>query len=296
MDERKESMQAAEETLVTEDQSEETGESGLTGTFWALAAAQVVSLFGNAVLRFALPLHVLSVTGSSVAMGVVTACAWVPYIVLAPIGGVAADRIRKRLIMAALDTVMAFVCAAYLLLSGTVDVVGAPVVITQVLGLSAQLLGLADGALALGGLAGGIVAGALAGRLGLSSSPAVLAAGSLALLLVAAACAAPLPPMGSYSLVVVGLFLTMACCTLFSVQAIAFVQGEIPKSLIGKVMALVMALANCATPVGALAYGWLLDAFRNDISVVVVGVVVISLILSLAVRSVIRKGLTNDEK
>lgn len=282
MDKREESMRATEETLATEDQSEETGESGLTGTFWALAAAQVVSLFGNAVLRFALPLHVLSVTGSSVAMGVVTACAWVPYIVLAPIGGVAADRIRKRLIMATLDTVMAFVCAAYLLLSGTVDVVGAPVVITQVLGLSAQLLGLADGALALGGLAGGIVAGALAGRLGLSSSPAVLAAGSLALLLVAAACAAPLPPMGSYSLVVVGLFLTMACCTLFSVQAIAFVQGEIPKSLIGKVMALVMALANCATPVGALAYGWLLDAFRNDISVVVVGVVAISLILSLA--------------
>lgn len=282
MDERKESMQAAEEAIAAENRNGGAGKGGLTGTFWALAAAQVVSLFGNAVLRFALPLHVLSVTGSSVAMGVVTACAWVPYIVLAPIGGVAADRIRKRLIMATLDTVMAFVCAAYLLLSGTVDVVGAPVVITQVLGLSAQLLGLADGALALGGLAGGIVAGALAGRLGLSSSPAVLAAGSLALLLVAAACAAPLPPMGSYSLVVVGLFLTMACCTLFSVQAIAFVQGEIPKSLIGKVMALVMALANCATPLGALAYGWLLDAFRNDISVVVVGVVAISLILSLA--------------
>lgn len=75
MDKREESMRATEETLATEDQSEETGESGLTGTFWALAAAQVVSLFGNAVLRFALPLHVLSVTGSSVAMGVVTACA-----------------------------------------------------------------------------------------------------------------------------------------------------------------------------------------------------------------------------
>lgn len=282
MDERKESMQAAEEAIAAENRNGGAGKGGLTGAFWTLAAAQVVSLFGNAVLRFALPLHVLNVTGSSVAMGVVTACAWVPYIVLAPIGGVAADRIRKRLIMAALDTVMAFVCAANLLLSGTVDVVGAPVVITQVLGLSAQLLGLADGALALGGLAGGIVAGALAGRLGLSSSPAVLAAGSLALLLVAAACAAPLPPMGSYSLIVVGLFLAMACCTLFSVQAVAFVQGETPKSLIGKVMALVMALANCATPVGALAYGWLLDAFRNDISVVVVGVVAISLILSLA--------------
>lgn len=356
MDERKESMQAAEEAIAAENRNGGAGKGGLTGAFWTLAAAQVVSLFGNAVLRFALPLHVLNVTGSSVAMGVVTACAWVPYIVLAPIGGVAADRIRKRLIMAALDTVMAFVCAAYLLLSGTVDVVGLAVaalvalyavqsiyqptvqasvpvlvertaiqrgtaVVSQVSMLSSLvgpvlgglLFGMfgigpvvaasgtlfatsAVGALALGGLAGGIVAGALADRLGLSSSPAVLAAGSLALLLVAAACAAPLPPMGSYSLVVVELFLAMACCTLFSVQAVAFVQGETSKSLIGKVMALVMALANCATPVGALVYGWLLDAFRDDISVVVVGVVVISLILSLAVRSVIRKGLTNDEK
>ncbi len=346
MDKRKESMRATEETLATEDQSEETGESGLTGTFWALAAAQVVSLFGNAVLRFALPLHVLSVTGSSVAMGVVTACAWVPYIVLAPIGGVAADRIRKRLIMATLDTVMAFVCAAYLLLSGTADVVGLAVaalvalyavqsiyqptvqasvpalvdrtaiqqgtaVVSQVSMLS-SLVGPVLGGLLFGMFGIGPVV-AISGALFAASAVLVTVAvrvpfaplprdagilrtvaedlaaalrflreGRLALLLVAAACAAPLPPMGSYSLVVVGLFLAMACCTLFSVQAVAFVQGETPKSLIGKVMALVMALANCATPVGALVYGWLLDAFRDDISVVVVGVVAISLILSLA--------------
>ena len=124
----------------------------------------------------------------------------------------------------------------------------------------------------------------------------MLTAGSLALLLVVAACAAPLPPLASYALVVASLFPTMACCTLFSVQAVAFVQGETPKGLIGKVMALVMALANCATPVGALAYGWLLDAFRGDIPIVVAGVVAVSLILSLAVRSVIRKGLANDGK
>ena len=124
MDERKGLARAAGEAVGAEGRNRGAGKGGLTGAFWALAAAQVVSLFGNAVLRFALPLHVLGVTGSSAVMGVVTACAWVPYIVLAPIGGVAADRIRKRLIMAALDAAMAAVCAAYLLLSGTADVVG----------------------------------------------------------------------------------------------------------------------------------------------------------------------------
>lgn len=169
-------------------------------------------------------------------------------------------------------------------------------VITQVLGLSAQLMGLAEGSLAFGGLAGGVVAGALSGRLSLSSSHTVLAAGSLSLVLISVACALPLPPMGSYALVVVSLFLTMACCTLFSVQAVAFVQGEVPGNLIGKIMAFVMALANCATPVDALAYGWLLDAFRSELPAVVVGVVVVSLVLSVAVRAVVREGLAEGEK
>lgn len=61
-------------------------------------------------------------------------------------------------------------------------------------------------------------------------------------------------------------------------------------------MALVMALANCATPVGALAYGWLLDVFRSGVPVVVLGVVIASLALSFAVHAVVRKGLKGDEK
>lgn len=95
---------------------------GIPGAFWALALAQAVSLFGNSALRFALPLHVLTLTGSSAAMGAVTACAWVPYLFLAPVGGVIADRARKRLVMASLDVVMAATCAAFLLLLGKVDI------------------------------------------------------------------------------------------------------------------------------------------------------------------------------
>lgn len=405
----------------------------LPAGFWALVAAQLVSLFGNAVLRFALPLYVLNLTGSSTAMGAVTACAWIPYIVLAPVGGVAADRIRKRRIMAVLDGVMAAVCAAYLLLCGTASVVGlsvaalvalyavqsvyqptvqasvpalvphgsiqratalvsqismlssligpvlgglvfgafgiepvvaasgalfvascalvacavrvpfhplprqrgvvrtvvgdiaealaflrsgrpvilktillatafnlvlssfvtigTPVVVTEVLGLSNQLMGFAEGALALGGLAGGIAAGALAGKVDLRRSPAVLAAGSAALLLMAAATALPLPAMAAYALVVCGLFLTMACCTLFSVLAVAFVQGETPAHLIGKVMALVVGLSNCASPIGQLLYGGVLDAFRGAVPVVVAVVVAISLALAAAVARVLERGL-----
>ena len=405
----------------------------LPAPFAALACAQAISLFGNAILRFALPLYVLNLTGSSTAMGFVTACAWLPYIVLTPIGGVAADRVRKRRIMAALDAVMAVVCAGYLAFDGVVDIVGlsvvslmvlyavqsvyqptvqsavpalvgqggiqratavisqismlsslvgpvlgglvfgvfgigpvvatagvlfvgsialllaavripftplprtegvvrtvvgdlreaflflregrpvilrtillatafnlvmsafivigAPVVITQTLGLSNQLMGFAEGAMALGGLAGGIAAGTLAGRLTTHRAPAVLAAGAAALLSVAVATAFPLGATASYALVVVGLFVTMGCCTVFSVQAVAFVQSETPGYLIGKVMAIVIGLSNCASPVGQLAYGWLLDALRGQIPAVVVCVVAVSLCLAAAVARTLRRGL-----
>ena len=96
----------------------------LNRSFVSVIFAQIASLFGDAVLRFALPLYVLNQTGSAALMGAVSACAWIPYIVLTPIGGVAADRVNKRRIMAALDILLAATCAAFLALDGVIDLVG----------------------------------------------------------------------------------------------------------------------------------------------------------------------------
>ena len=105
----------------------------LPKAFWALIGAQVISLFGNAVLRFALPLYVLNLTGSAALMGMVIACSWIPYIALAPIGGVAADRVPKRIVMAVLDGIMALVCLCYLLFLQLFDVVTLSVVSLMIL-------------------------------------------------------------------------------------------------------------------------------------------------------------------
>ena len=96
----------------------------LNPSFVSVIFAQVASLFGDAVLRFALPLYVLNLTGSAALMGAVAAAAWIPYIVLTPIGGVAADRVNKRRIMAVLDALLAVTCAAYLALDGIIDLIG----------------------------------------------------------------------------------------------------------------------------------------------------------------------------
>ncbi|MEG1907608.1 MAG: MFS transporter [Gordonibacter sp.] len=403
-------------------------------SFVSVIIVQIASLFGDAVLRFALPLYVLNLTESAALMGAVAAAAWLPYIVLTPIGGVAADRVNKRRIMAVLDVLLALTCAAYLMLEGVIDlvglsicalivlyaaqsiyqptvqaavpfivprdsvvrataivsqisalsglvgpvvgglvfglfgiepvvvvsgiafalsavlimlfvriphkrveltegivrtvvddiaesftflrrerpiilkvillvaginvtmtafiIIGAPVIVTQILGLPNQFMGFAEGALALGGLTGGILVGVLANRLHLRQAPVFIMVASLALVPVAVVLGASMDVMAAYALLLAGLFVCMACASMFSIQAISFIQLETPGHLVGKVIALAMALANCAQPVGQLVYGALFDALRGDLVPVALGTAAISLFIAGLTYRALRRGLS----
>ncbi|MEG1827388.1 MAG: MFS transporter [Gordonibacter sp.] len=403
-------------------------------SFVSVIIVQIASLFGDAVLRFALPLYVLNLTGSAALMGAVAAAAWLPYIVLTPIGGVAADRVNKRRIMTVLDVLLALTCAAYLMLEGVIDlvglsicalivlyaaqsiyqptvqaavpfivprdsvvrataivsqisalsglvgpvvgglvfglfgiepvvvvsgiafalsavlimlfvriphervertegivrtvvddiaesftflrrerpiilkvillvaginvtmtafiIIGAPVIVTQILGLPNQFMGFAEGALALGGLTGGILVGVLANRLHLRQAPVFIMVASLALVPVAVVLGASMDVMAAYALLLAGLFVCMACASMFSIQAISFIQLETPGHLVGKVIALAMALANCAQPVGQLVYGALFDALRGDLVPVALGTAAISLFIAGLTYRTLKRGLS----
>ncbi|MEG2176954.1 MAG: MFS transporter [Oscillibacter sp.] len=71
--------------------------------FLLVVLGQIISLFGNAILRFALPLYLLRETNSPALFGLVTAGAFLPMIGLSFLGGVLADRVNKRNVMVALD-------------------------------------------------------------------------------------------------------------------------------------------------------------------------------------------------
>ncbi|MHC1748598.1 MAG: MFS transporter [Cellulosilyticaceae bacterium] len=77
--------------------------------FTLVVIGQIISLFGNAILRFALPLYLLRETGSATLFGIVTACSFLPMIILSFLGGVLADRVNKRNIMVTLDFITAFI-------------------------------------------------------------------------------------------------------------------------------------------------------------------------------------------
>lgn len=406
----------------------------LNPSFISVIFAQVASLFGDAVLRFALPLYVLNLTGSAALMGAVAAAAWIPYIVLTPIGGVAADRVNKRRIMAVLDTLLAVTCAAYLALDGVIDLIGlsicaliilyaaqsvyqptvqaavpfivprdsivrataivsqisalsglvgpvlggllfglfgiepvvlvsgvafaasavlivvfvriprdaiersnvgvvrtvandiaesfaflrhdrpvilkliflvaginvsltafiligAPVIVTQILGLPNQYMGFAEGAMALGGLAGGISVGVFARRLKLDRAPLFLLVAAVALLPIAVILGVSMDAFVSYGVLLASLFVAMACATMFSIQSISFVQLETPGHLVGKVIALIMSLANCAQPVGQLIYGGLFDALRGNLVPVALGTALIAFVIGAITFRVLKRGL-----
>lgn len=82
--------------------------------FSMMIAGQIVSLFGNAILRFALPLYILDATGNAAIFGGILALSMVPTVLLSPIGGVIADRFPRQRIMYLLDFATAALVTAFL--------------------------------------------------------------------------------------------------------------------------------------------------------------------------------------
>lgn len=93
----------------------------LEKNFVLIVIGQIISLFGNAILRFALPLYLLSETNSAMLFGLVSACSFVPMILLYPIGGMIADRVNKRNIMVILDFLTAGITLIFTILLGKLD-------------------------------------------------------------------------------------------------------------------------------------------------------------------------------
>ena len=64
--------------------------------FYLVVIGQIISLFGNAVLRFASAAYILERSGSPAPFGQVSALAFLPMILLSPVGGMIADRVNKN--------------------------------------------------------------------------------------------------------------------------------------------------------------------------------------------------------
>lgn len=369
--------------------------------FTLVVLGQIISLFGNAILRFALPLYLLRQTGSAALFGAVGAASFLPAVLCSPVGGVAADRISKRDIMVVLDFSTAGLILAFALLLGRAPlvpliivclmllygiagtyqpavqasipllapadqltranavinmvgtlsgllgpvaggvllgafglrpilwvgigcflfsavmelfiriphrpraaeggalstvrrdlgegwrfirrerpvflsatlvlalfnlvlsaalIVGIPVAVVQVLGMSDGRLGLTQGAMGLGGLFGGVLAALLGERLRLRRGGVLLLTAGLTAAGMGLSLLPGVPPVPGWLGVTAMSFAVMVLSTLLVVVLSAAVQSRTPPDLIGKVMAFIMAVSNCASPLGQAVYGVLFEA------------------------------------
>ncbi len=371
-----------------------------TRDFALVVIGQIISLFGNAILHFALPLYLLRETGSIPLFGAVNACSFLPMILMGPIGGTAADRVHKGRIMAGLDFLTAGLTAGYALLWGkaplvplvivtlmllyaiagayqpavqaslplllppdrlaqgnavismvstlanllgpalggvvfglwglgpilttggvcffasavmeifirvphekrpraagvlatvgsdlgeswryisrerpvflsvtlvlsafnlilsAVMIVGIPAIVAQVLHMSDAALGLTQAAMGLGGLLGGALAGLLGTRLRPRHGSACLLVCSLLAAGMGLSVIPGVPAPVSYWAITLLSMLAMTTAMLFTVVLLTLVQAQVPGQLLGKVIACIQAVANCASPLGQAGYGILFD-------------------------------------
>lgn len=108
-----------------------------TKNFMLLILGQLTSLFGNFILKLALSMYVLEVTGSAAVFAGILSAATIPTILLSPLGGILADRADRRNIMVALDalTGVSVLCAAlFMSENNAIAVISTLLIILSILG------------------------------------------------------------------------------------------------------------------------------------------------------------------
>jgi len=107
----------------------------LNRDFALLIFGQIISIFGNMILSFALPLFVLDISGSPALYGVVMGVPYITLLLMTPIGGIIADRLRKQRVMFWLDASTTALIVLYMIVSGmTAHVI--PVIVVKLLALN----------------------------------------------------------------------------------------------------------------------------------------------------------------
>lgn len=385
--------------------------------FTMVVIGQIISLFGNAILRFALPLYLLRETDSSSLFGAVTACSFIPMVIFSFLGGVIADRVNKRNIMVALDfftaiiivvfyfalgqiplvplmivmlmllygisgayqpsvqasipllvdyealakgnaiinmvstlsnllgpaiggvlfgafgltpiLVISIVCfiisaimeifihipyqkrnkgkgifatvrndliesfyfvkrekpiflsvvgilAIFNLVLSAAMIVGIPVMVVQVLGMSDADLGIAQGALGLGGLIGGLLAGTSTQKLKIRYNYIYLLICSSTALIMGISLMSAIPTSIGFWLITIMSFVTMCVSIIFTISIFTVVQQQTPIHLLGKVMATIIAVSSCFQPIGQAIYGELFENLETISWVIMVGAAIVS--------------------
>jgi len=193
--------------------------------------------------------------------------------------------VKEKPILARSTGIMFFVQLSLLSLL----LVGLPVLITQHLGMSMAMVGINQSVMMVGGLLGGITAGALGTRLSVRKLHLPLLAIGLFLVPMGLVFMFDIPAFMIYVIITAMSALILVAAQIASIPLIAFIQKETPTELIGKVMSIMMILPFLANALGMLLFGMLFDWLAGLPWVIVFAVALASFVIAVYTRGQFRK-------
>lgn len=188
---------------------------------------------------------------------------------------------------------MGLLLTAVNLVFSALVIVGLPIVVTGHLGFDQatgnRLYGYTQGALAAGGLLGGLLAGMIGHKFKVSHGARLIFWCTATLLPIGLALQLPIGPLTAYLVISGFCVVMMMLSTLLSVVMISYVQKITPATLIGKVMALLMCLVMCGNPIGQVLYGVLFEHLSASVAWIYFGAFTVCLGLCAISRFVFRQ-------
>lgn len=181
------------------------------------------------------------------------------------------------------------------LVLSAVMIVGTPILITQVLKMSDTMYGLTQGALALGGLCGGILTAIIAEKLKLKNSYILLLVCAISVAFMGVPIMLNAPAIISYWIITLMSFTAMGASTLFVIQIYTMIQQQTPPQLVGKIMAALISIAMCGQPIGQAVYGILFDIFESQTWIVLIVAAIAAFLISLYSKKIFSQLEDSDE-
>lgn len=176
--------------------------------------------------------------------------------------------------------------------------VGTPYIMRILLNSSDMLYGTALGIIQFSSIAGALSVAFVAKKLQISSLYKWLFAICVCMLPMILSVSPMLLNMG-YLPVFVTFFLCaipiIMMVTMLSVYFISVVQKHTPNLIMGKVMAIIMAVAQCAAPIGQLLYGQLFETFKGNAYIVVILMLISVLFLALFAKKYLKNEGMEEE-
>ena len=157
--------------------------------------------------------------------------------------------------------------------------VGYAFVIRTQWGFDATVYGIADGLISVAALMGMFIVTMMAGRLKIGHMTKILTLLGLTVIPQGVACMLSGGNWTRLMALVAFACIGDAICSCANIIAVPAIQMRTPDAMLGKVMALLSALAMCMQPLGQMAYGWAFDHLPAAAIFIASGAVLIAMAL-----------------